>query len=114
VYLADRGKGERIRGAEGYFLFFRGMFVASSWSAILFSLLVIFHAVRITWPGLDAVLGPRPTAVSGIFLPLCGAAVCTVMWKTFRYRCRGAAQGFAREVFRAFCALVLLEEKPKD
>ncbi|MHA2062528.1 MAG: hypothetical protein ACW963_09605, partial [Candidatus Sifarchaeia archaeon] len=111
VYLADKTEGGRIRGAEGYFLFYRGMFVASFWAAMIFLFVSICYLARIEWPAINTVLGESPTLLAGFILPLLSALISLYLWRTFRDRCRGAAQGFAKEVYRAFCAYVLIEHE---
>lgn len=110
VYLADKGKGERIRGAEGFFLFFRGIFVASFWAAMTFLFVAVCYLIRLKWPELNGLFGDPLPLLPGFVLPLFGASLSLCFWRTFRYRCRGAAQGFAREVYRAFCAHVFIDD----
>lgn len=109
VYLVDKGKGERIRGAEGFFLFFRGIFVTSFWAGMAFLFVVVCYLARLKWLALNGLFGEPPPPLAGFVLPLVGTSICLWFWRTFRYRCRGAAQGFAREVYRAFCAHVFIE-----
>lgn len=111
VYLADKKEGERIRASEGYFFFFRGIFVASYWAAMGFITVALLYLLRLKWPTLSIYSGDLPSLLSGFFLPLFGAIICLYFWRTFRYRCRGAAQGFPREVYRAFCAHFLIEKQ---
>lgn len=114
VYLANRGKGERIRGTEGFFLFYRGIFVASFWAAMAFLFVVASFLLRLKWPIVNDVFGRTPTFLAGFVLPGVGALVCLYFWRVFRYRCRGTAQGFAREVYWAFCADVFIEKEQKE
>jgi len=110
VYLADSGKGSRIRGSEGYFLFFRGLFVASFWSAILMALVFAFNLICKISPDIQNLIQKQPPSSLIIMIPLFLAVVFLIFWRTFRYRCRGAAQGFAREVYRAYCANLIIKE----
>ncbi len=113
-YLVDGGKGERIKGAEGYYLFFRGMFVASFWSATAFVIVALIYLARLKWPVLNDVIGELPGLSVGLVVPILGASFSMILWRTFRYRCRGAAQGLAKEVARAFCAMVFIEKSNKQ
>lgn len=114
TYLGDGRKGERIRGAEGYYLFFRGMFVASFWSATAFGMVALIYLARLKWSILNNIIGELPGLLVGFVVPILGASFSTILWWTFRYRCRGAAQGFAKEVARAFCATVFIEGPNKQ
>jgi hypothetical protein len=114
THLVDGGKGERIRGAEGYFLFFRGMFVASFWSTTAFVIVALIYLARLRWPILNNVMVELPGLLVGFVVPILGASFSMILWRTFRYRCRGAAQGFAKEVARAFCVTVFIEGPNKQ
>lgn len=114
TYLGDGRKGERMRGAEGYFLFFRGMFVASFWSATAFVIVALIYLARLKWSILNNIIGELPGLLVGFVVPILGASFSMILWRTFRYRCRGAAQGFAKEVARAFCAIVFIENPNKQ
>lgn len=111
AYLSDSGKGETVKGAEGYFLFFRGMFVASFWSAMAFMLVAILYLIRLQWSILNDLLGKPPDLLIGFVIPLFCASLSLILWRTFRYRCRGTAQGVAKEVSRTFCALVFIKDR---
>lgn len=110
AYLADSGKGSRTLGSEGYFLFFRGLFVASFWSAILMALVFTFNLICKISPDIQNWIQQQPPNSLMIMLPLFLSVIFLIFWRTFRYRCRGAAQGFAREVYRAYCANVIIKE----
>lgn len=87
----------RILGAEGYYLFFRGMFVVSFWAGIiLLSVSVINGFIQNSDPF--------------VLYPLIAAITCFYMWYSFRNRCRGAAQGFAKYVCRAFHVKTLISD----
>lgn len=104
TYLENTDKNERIRGAEAYYQFFRGMFVASFWAAIIFIALVLLHLSRIEWSSINRCLGPKPNDLRGLFLPVLLSLAYIYAWRVFRSRCRGTAQGYARIVQRSFCS----------
>ena len=114
TYLVNSGKGERIKGAEAYYLFFRGMFVASFWSATAFAIVALIYLARLKWSVLNSIIGELPGLSVGFVVPILGASFSMILWRTFRYRCRGASQGFAKEVAKAFCAIVFIEKSNKQ
>ena len=115
THLVNTGKGSRVQGVYGYYLFCRGMFVSCLWAAILFSIVAALFALRHYFPDqLIDLLGKTPSPMIGFILPLLEAAFCFYLWRTFRYRARGTSQGFAREVYRTFCASVILQETETD
>lgn len=101
--LEHRPEGERSAGAEARFLFFRGMFVTCFWSGIL-ALIAMVTAIA---------LGSVKSVSFDVYLRFSGARtiallviamISFVLWRTFRWHCRGAAQGFAKEAVRAVLA----------
>lgn len=110
VYLTNIDQGSRIRGSEGYFLFFRGLFVASFWSAILMALVFAFDLAWKISPDMQNLVQKQPPTGLMIMIPFVLSFIFLIFWRTFRYRCRGAAQGFAREVYRAYCANVIIKD----
>lgn len=115
VHFDITGKAERIRGAEGYYLFYRGMFVACFWATISFMAIAVLFPFRYYIPNVfTPLLGEHPSVFIGLVMPVIETALCLYFWRTFRYRARGAGQGFAREVYRAFCASALLKETEDD
>lgn len=113
VHLEKGDVNHRIRGAEGYYLFYRGMFVASIWAAIILLIPVILFLLDKLVFALFS-LDLSTISLGRSMLSASWAAVCFVFWRKFRWRARGAAQGFAREVVRAVCSEFKFTERGKS
>ena len=113
VALQERGHADRIRGAEGHYQLFRGLFVAGFWAAVVFLAPLIVNGIRISsWPWTD-FLGNLSGAAAGLLVPALGFFVCTVSSGVFRKRCCGIAEGLAKEVQRAaYAAANVIGVKP--
>lgn len=101
--LEHRPDGERSASAEARFLFFRGMFVTCFWSGILALIAMVTGIVlqRVKSIGFEVDLCVSSARYIALLVV---AMISFVLWRTFRWRCRGAAQGFAKEVVRAVLA----------
>ena len=94
--LLDHSKfAERFEIAEAHYQMFRGLFVSAFWSAIL-TLLVLAVCVilqLLSWG--RPLTSPNQVGLVAIIV------THLALWRCLRRRCRGAGQGFAREVARA-------------
>lgn len=101
--LCSTPEGERTAGAEIRFLFFRGMFVASFWGTVIAVAALVAALVMQIANIFATVFGADLSLRKAIALGALGI-VSAAFWRAFRWRCRGAAQGFARDVVLAILA----------
>ena len=104
VALQTTPYADRIRGAEGYYLLFRGLYLVGFWSMVLFGTTLAVNGTR--WMEIDVLswLGSPPSSATAIAVSAIGVTLGAAMWRQFRSRCRGVAVGFVREVQRAAVA----------
>lgn len=100
VSFENTSFGSRISTAESHYLFFRGMFVSAFWAGILSLITVIYASVSPLFSdcGISVPINIIENRIPALIVTL---VFSVILWRTFRWRCRGAAQGFAREVVRA-------------
>ena len=102
---ASGSSSNRIDAAESNFQFYRGMFVVAFWSAVLFAIPVLCYiGAHIVSMNMTIDIRLQEYSLLTILLINFGIILNLVIWKFFKWRCRGAAQGFAREVVRATIA----------
>lgn len=85
----------RINETEARYQALRGLFVSSFWSGILSILGALVGIGLLLWSNYVSL---APQSLIGIVL---WGMLNLILWRIFRWRCRGVAQGFARELARA-------------
>ena len=79
------------------------MFVASFFAATILLLPVLFIIIQFL---VSASLNLNILSIdwNRSLIACLGGIICLLFWRKFRWRARGAAQGFAREVARSICS----------
>ena len=106
-HLATQNATTKLEVTLGYYLFFRGMFVASYLGIYLFAFVAIVSlTILIQWPhGLVNYLSLHPYEYS-FGLSVVGMGLCCLFWRSFRMECKRVGRGYAENIQKMYCSAI--------